>query len=1198
MTVLLGSIVLTLSGVSCSKESVEADSAISDAAQQEEKPVYVAPEDEEEQTYVPEEGMEHCTLVAGKEEMTKTYIDGTNVKWEIEDDLGVFNSAGLLRQFEMTDASKERIEAEEYETHAAFHGMIPEGAESLWVVYPYSDAVSFVGDDKVQVSLPSEQRAGSHGASRHLIAVGKATVDSEGDERKTSNLALHNVFGIVKVTLTSSDVTSVVITGTNVAGTATVAIDTGEINGAVSSASNTVTLLPEEGEDYLSTGDHYIAVLPGSSVNTFKVALHRSVTFGMEEIPAEAEYAFGTKTVNIPRADGVKFTETALLTALSSRWTYFISTPEQLVAWNENRTNGNNAFDNNRLVKLTADMNLNGQTWTPRAFTGTFDGDGKKIYNITVNSPNIYVGLFSRLYGSVKNLVIGSSNGSSYDGVSCITHCATSEPDDWSNVGAVCGRLEEKTNSDNVRISNVTNYASLLVHANNLGKTRMGGMAGFAMSAETGDDMDVISQCKNYGAITNAQTTDIASNLRSNQSMGGIVGSAEWGVKLSYCVNYGALSSTGVTLRLIGGIIGVTFGKAWVGADISEYPACVGSTVSHCDNYGAISFTGVDDGELEAGGIAGGHSGGTIEYCENQSGGTISVSGTSLNDLYSAVGGIAGLAGYRGVGDYNKAASFDHCSNKANLSTTNSSLYAIAGIVGIVPQKRSRTIGDVTNTNDNPERVTFTHCINYGKVENKAAGAVETRIHLAGVLAFGWGYRIIEDKDNYITLTNCSNQGDITSAKPNTEAGYIGGVCGEIYCTSLTSCYNTATITTTGGAYNQNVGGLIGYANQYIPIASCYNTGNVKATMASSGGASRWGKVGGLVGGGKADVSSVSYNSGDITLSGQSNDSCCGGIFGSMEAGSIMGTSGTKITNSGNILIEGWPRRYAGGIVGRVVGGTQIRYAGNSGKVYANGSGHAGVGGIVGNVYLINFTIRDCFNEGTIENIYNTDNQNFRWAGGIVGRHIGASETVLTVRDCVNGKSDDATKGTVTQTVNSLHDSKPKGILAGGIVASSFGYATISACTNYAPVSLTNSRSGGYGFAGGIFGGDYDPDNEATGTVSITGNYNYGTVSTTVTGAGRAGAGGIMGEALATASDKYTGNYSRGSVSFSGLATDGGAGAVIGDAEGDPTGVTCTIKKTITVGGVSWATAEAAGTLSIWLCPNLTSSHITPYYED
>lgn len=54
--------------------------------------------------------------------------------------------------------------------------------------------------------------------------------------------------------------------------------------------------------------------------------------------------------------------------------------------------------------RLTADIDAAGKTWTPKTFTGTFDGDDKRIYNLTISSAGD-AGFFRTLNQAiVKNL--------------------------------------------------------------------------------------------------------------------------------------------------------------------------------------------------------------------------------------------------------------------------------------------------------------------------------------------------------------------------------------------------------------------------------------------------------------------------------------------------------------------------------------------------------------------------------------------------------------------------------------------------------------------------------------------------------------------------------------------------------------------------------------------------------------------------
>lgn len=68
---------------------------------------------------------------------------------------------------------------------------------------------------------------------------------------------------------------------------------------------------------------------------------------------------------------------------------------------------------------LTTNLNGNGQTWTIKDFTGTFDGGGKTISNLTINTPTAMGGFF----GTITNAIVRNVrfinltvNGQSYLG--------------------------------------------------------------------------------------------------------------------------------------------------------------------------------------------------------------------------------------------------------------------------------------------------------------------------------------------------------------------------------------------------------------------------------------------------------------------------------------------------------------------------------------------------------------------------------------------------------------------------------------------------------------------------------------------------------------------------------------------------------------------------------------------------------------
>lgn len=85
-------------------------------------------------------------------------------------------------------------------------------------------------------------------------------------------------------------------------------------------------------------------------------------------------------------------------------------------AYFESSVNNGTTYEGKYFV-LNVDINLNNQLWTPigttkaNSFAGTFDGNGKKIYNLAVVEMSAaYVGLFGYVSGTIENLGIVSGN--------------------------------------------------------------------------------------------------------------------------------------------------------------------------------------------------------------------------------------------------------------------------------------------------------------------------------------------------------------------------------------------------------------------------------------------------------------------------------------------------------------------------------------------------------------------------------------------------------------------------------------------------------------------------------------------------------------------------------------------------------------------------------------------------------------------
>lgn len=107
-----------------------------------------------------------------------------------------------------------------------------------------------------------------------------------------------------------------------------------------------------------------------------------------------------------------------------------INTYEELKTFRDSVNNGTNSY---QTVKLGADIDMNGDDWTPigfkkgttiKTFSGTFDGQGHIISNMKINiadTDNIYLGLFGYSQNYINNLILvnpiiyNSTNNFQYD---------------------------------------------------------------------------------------------------------------------------------------------------------------------------------------------------------------------------------------------------------------------------------------------------------------------------------------------------------------------------------------------------------------------------------------------------------------------------------------------------------------------------------------------------------------------------------------------------------------------------------------------------------------------------------------------------------------------------------------------------------------------------------------------------------------
>ena len=231
-----------------------------------------------------------------------------------------------------------------------------------------------------------------------------------------------------------------------------------------------------------------------------------------------------------------------------------------------NHTTGNIGITStNNVYRLTKNMNLNGMTWSPADLdSGTFDGQNYTISNLTILSKALYLGFIKDNSGTIKNV--------SLDNVS-ITSLYTGDSDSF--VGGICAR-----NSGTIS-SCIVKGGTIKYNSTSNKNWEIGGICGKNLKSST------ISQCINYASVLNGQ------------HIGGIAGANDEG-SISFCTNYGKISSNIITCIRCGGIAGFSSGK-----------------IISCRNNNDISGSSTNKDEAAVGGIVGYAISG-IRQCENK----------------------------------------------------------------------------------------------------------------------------------------------------------------------------------------------------------------------------------------------------------------------------------------------------------------------------------------------------------------------------------------------------------------------------------------------------------------------------------------------------------------------------------------------------------------------------------------------------
>ena len=769
---ILPAAIAALSMLSCQKE-------LADPAQPDQAP---APGELTEMTF-------SATV---EENDTKTYIDATDgfkAFWETTDEIALYADGTKA------EASFTVKEGTASGTTADFTGTVASGASAYYAVYPAS-AAGECSEGKVTVTVPAVQTLSGHTtASGALVSVAKAA---------GAALPFKNVTALLKVNVSVDGITEIVLQGKNdevIAGTVKVDAETGVLSEVVA-GSKMITFKPE-GETF-AQGDYYIALLPTAFTEGFDLVLSRAAD-------SKRSIKETTKQLTLARSAGKNLgTVTA---GYAYEWVNVIMNKADIDLFRAAHV----AATTETWV-LGTDVDYQSGTYPVPGngyyFKGTFDGRNHRIYNIKIArshaANNINTGFFNETEGAtIKNLVFGSKDGKTYDGVSVISNY-TARTAGFEYVGLIARARGTTT------ITNVVNFSKVTVTSDNKSMARIGGICGYL------HDNSSISNCVNYGEVSNNSTgADMDNDLNASMT-GGVVGNIQTSVKaISGCHNHGKVYSNDMNNHFIGGVFGITVNTI---------------EMTDCDNYGEVmEENGTAACQCEAGGVVGRLNGPSSKMtgCDNH--GTVTVKNRKSNTLQ---GGVVGLI--------KNTATIDQCTNDAALTQelpTSANYHALGGIVGF------NDAGGL--------EATIQGC---STTENSSISAVYTEVNsqcgVGGIIGIARAARL-KNNENKGTVSGSNTTANeslyvggiigwnFKTACPevigNTNRGTIAGTCsfrigvGGICGTSISAisnCYNFGDITGTGTATNSGVGTIAGITNK--ATSNCQSAGSVNGTAVTA----------------------------------------------------------------------------------------------------------------------------------------------------------------------------------------------------------------------------------------------------------------------------------------------------------------------------------------------------------------------------
>lgn len=570
---------------------------------------------------------------ANTDASTRTELTtGNAVYWEANDTISLFDPIGDNNRFYTTESGPS----------VTFTGKAAPVEGTYYALYPY-DANAQIKGTTITTTLSAEQDA-REGSFAQGLNPSVATADAQ------HNLCFKNVCALVKFTLVeniTTTITKATLCGNNgeaLAGTLT--IDASQENPIANVDPEWAGIEIALKGNLIAGKTYYFVTAPAILRNGLTLSIYDDKGNVWKNKGTQSATLTASRILNLGTMQPDEFEPEQGYEVIDG--TYHIYNAKGLQAW---------ASDTdvlNKSVILEKDIDLTNVDWTPvgsNMNTGTgyardFDGNGKFIYNLVVESDASNVGFFGGLAEKAKvhnvkfaNAQVTATSGAAY-------------------VGVIAGSSMGKIESCNVRSSQVAgHYAGAIVGNNSVQVNGCNALdvevsATHAAGGIAGASYGKTEYCSVSG---NSHITTTGSSTRA----GGIIGtsSQEGGVSTSGRLLKCAVDGATISGTMAGGIAGEnSFGivaqcianRVTVTHNSSEASTRLGGVVGYntrgnvVASYSAYSTIGGQN-------LISGTMGGIVGYNYNQNAFVYGCYSTHVSILGSVSGdeaGIGSIAGY------------------------------------------------------------------------------------------------------------------------------------------------------------------------------------------------------------------------------------------------------------------------------------------------------------------------------------------------------------------------------------------------------------------------------------------------------------------------------------------------------------------------------------------------------------------------